>query len=193
MFLTKKFVLPWYSCQGFFIFDRVNKYIFNIALIIASAALIKRLMKGRKKVIVFGSYSVPKNIANRLDALHSFESRKSDGFGGKMSTKINAALRELYNKGINPDIKKLDILIDPVLFKVTWSAELGESSNGIPYVGLITRGSAGSGADERALQQLPKIKEAGQNVTLVKDLNFTKGAKIRQFFYKYSLPEYPSK
>lgn len=150
-------------------------------------------MKGRKKVIVFGSYSVPKNLPNRLDALHSFESRKIDGFGGKMSTKINAALRELYNKGINPDIKKLDILIDPILFKVTWSAELGESSNAIPYVGLITRGSAGSGADERALKQLPKIKEAGQNVTLVKDLNFTKGVKIRQFFYKYSLPEYPSK
>jgi hypothetical protein len=150
----------------------VNKYITNIALIIASAALIKRLMKGRKTVIVSGSYSVPKNLPNRLDALHSFESRKSDGFGGKMSTKINAALRELYNKSINPDIKKLEILIDPV---------------------LITRGSAGSGADERALQQLPKIKEAGQNVTLVKDLNFTKGVKIRQFFYKYSLPEYPTK
>jgi hypothetical protein len=171
----------------------VNKYITNIALIIASAALIKRILKRRKKVIVSGSYSVPRNLLNRLDALHSFESRKSDGFGGKMSTKINAALRELYNKGMNPDIKKLNILIDPVLFKVTWSAELGESSNGIPYVGLITRGSAGSGADERALQQLPKIKEAGQNVTLVKDLNFTKGVKIRQFFYKYSLPEYPSK
>ena len=171
----------------------MNKYITNIALIIASAALIKRLLKGRKKIIVSGSYQVPQNLPNRLDALHSFESRKSDGFGGKMSTKINAALRDLYSKGINPDIKKLNILIDPVLFKVTWSAELGQSNNGVPYVGLITRGSAGSGADQRALDQLPKIKAAGNNVTLVKDLNFTKGAKIRQFFYKYSLPEYPSR
>ena len=90
----------------------MNKYITNIALIIASAALIKRLLKGRKKIIVSGSYQVPQNLPNRLDALHSFESRKSDGFGGKMSTKINAALRDLYSKGINPDIKKLDILID---------------------------------------------------------------------------------
>ena len=79
------------------------------------------------------------------------------------------------------------------MFKVTWSAELGQSNNGVPYVGLITRGSAGSGADQRALDQLPKIKAAGNNVTLVKDLNFTKGAKIRQFFYKYSLPEYPAR
>lgn len=167
----------------------MQKYFLNIALLLTAAALIKKFRK-RKKIIVSGFYEVPRNLPNRLDALHSFESRKSDGFGGRMSTKINAALRDLYNKGINPDILKLDIKIDPHLFRVDWSAEIGESKNGIPYVGLITRGSAGSGADQRALNQLPELKSK-LNAAFVKDLNFKQGLRIRQFFYKYSLENYP--
>lgn len=167
----------------------MQKYFLNIALLLTAAALIKKFRK-RKKIIVSGFYEVPRNLPDRLDALHSFESRKSDGFGGRMSTKINAALRDLYNKGINPDILKLDIKIDPNLFRVDWSAEIGESKNGIPYVGLITRGSAGSGADERALKQLPELKSK-LNAAFVKDLNFKQGLRIRQFFYKYSLENYP--
>lgn len=167
----------------------MQKYFLNIFLLLTAAALIKKFTK-RKKIIVSGFYEVPRNLPNRLDALHSFESRKSDGFGGRMSTKINAALRDLYNKGINPDILKLDIKIDPNLFRVDWSAEIGESKNGIPYVGLITRGSAGSGADQRALNQLPELKSK-LNAAFVKDLNFKQGLRIRQFFYKYSLENYP--
>ena len=167
----------------------MQKYFLNIALLLTAAALIKKFRK-RKKIIVSGFYEVPRNLPNRLDALHSFESRKSDGFGGRMSTKINAALRDLYNKGINPDILKLDIKIDPNLFRVDWSAEIGESKNGIPYVGLITRGSAGSGADERAVSQLPQMTSK-LNAAFVKDLNFKQGLRIRQFFYKYSLENYP--
>ena len=108
-----------------------------------------------------------------------------------MSKKINAALRELYNEGINPDLKSLDIKIDPVLFKVDWTAEIGKSTDGIAYVGMKTRGSAGNGADERAVSQLPELTKE-KNAKIVKDLNFNKGLKIRQFFYKYSLDNYPN-
>jgi hypothetical protein len=167
----------------------MQKYFLNIALLLTAAALIKKFMK-RKKITVSGFYEVPRNLPNRLDALHSFESRKSDGFGGRMATKINAALRDLYNEGINPDILNLDIKIDPNLFRVDWTATIGESKNGIPYVGLITRGSAGSGADERAVSQLPQMTNK-LNAKLVKDLNFKQGLRIRQFFYKYSLENYP--
>lgn len=169
----------------------MNKKYFTIATFVLATVLIKKLFLDRKTKVIKGSYQVPQNIANRLDALHSFESRKLDGFGGKMSTKINAALRELYNKGINPDLKKLDITIDPVLFKVNWAAEIGPSSDGIAYVGMITRGSAGSGADERAVSQLPELTKK-LNAKIVKDLNFNQGLKIRQFFYKYSLENYPN-
>ena len=168
----------------------MKKTIYTLATLVLTTVLLKKLLSTKNKTIK-GSYQVPTNIPNRLDALHAFESRKLDGFGGKMSTKINAALRELYNKGINPDLKKIDIVIDPILFKVDWIAEIGESKNGIAYVGMKTRGSAGNGADERAVSQLPELTKE-KNAKIVKDLNFTKGTKIRQFFYKYSLPQYPN-
>lgn len=174
-----------------FLFLNVNKKYYNIAAFVLATVLIKKLFFDRKTKTIKGSYQVPANIANKLDALHAFESRKIDGFGGKMSTKINAALRELYNQGINPDLKKLDIIIDPIKFKVDWTAEIGKSTDGIAYVGMKTRGSAGTGADKRAVSQLPELTKE-KNAKIVKDLNFTKGLKIRQFFYKYSLNNYPN-
>jgi hypothetical protein len=163
----------------------MQKFYINVALILTGALLIKRLLL-KKTIKVTGSYAVSAKVPNRLDALHSFESRKSDGFGGKMSTKVNAALLDLYNKGIKPDIKKIDINIDPVKYFVSWSVEIGQSMDGNAYTGLITRGSAGSGADMRAAAQLPELKNK-TNAKLVKDLNFNQGGvKIRQYFYKYT-------
>ena len=53
-----------------------------------------------------------------LDALHSFERRKSDGFGGGISTKIKNKLEEMYKKGINPDVTDLKIKVDSKNYKV---------------------------------------------------------------------------
>ena len=47
-------------------------------------------------IVVKGGYSAPKGDA---DALHSFERRRSDGFGGKMLTKINEKLKPCANNG----------------------------------------------------------------------------------------------
>jgi hypothetical protein len=163
----------------------MQKFYINVALLLTGAILIKKLLL-TKKVKVTGSYTVGLKVPNRLDALHSFESRKSDGYGGKMSTKINAALLDLYNKGIKPDIKKLDIKINPVTYTVDWVAELGQSNDGNAYTGIITRGSAGAGANRRAARQLPDMTNL-KNAKLVKDLNFYEhGVKIRQYFYKYT-------
>jgi hypothetical protein len=163
----------------------MQKFYINVALILTGALLLKRILKN-KKIIVSGSYAVGLKTPNRLDALHSFESRKSDGFGGKMSTKVNAKLLELYNKGIKPDIKKIDIIIDPVNYYVNWTVEIGQSTDGNAYTGLITRGSAGGGADTRAASQLLELQNK-TNAKLVKDFNFNEGGvKIRQYFFKYT-------
>jgi len=163
----------------------MQKFYINVAIILTGALLLKRILKN-KKIIVSGSYAVSSKVPNRLDALHSFESRKSDGFGGKMSTKVNAKLLELYNKGIKPDIKKIDIIIDPVNYYVNWTVEIGPSTDGKAYTGIITRGSAGGGADQRAANQIPEMTKL-TNAKLVKDLNFNEnGVKIRQYFYKYT-------
>jgi hypothetical protein len=67
------------------------------------------LRKGKKMkpFVLKGGYQVPEGTPNMADALHSFERRKSDGFGGRMSTKIREKLREFYKQGYNPDVTKL--------------------------------------------------------------------------------------
>ena len=145
-------------------------------------------------IIVKGDYIVPKGTPNMVDALHSFERRKSDGFGGRMSTKIKEALKEMYDNGINPDITDLKINVDSKNYKVTWEAKIEPSKDGKAYTGIMTFGSAGDGADTRAKSQESSMKEkvGGENYQLVLDFKNPTGIYIRQFFYKYTKNELPS-
>lgn len=169
----------------------------GIGVAVATTLLTIFLIKRRKKrmsVVLKGEYSVPANVPNRADALHSFERRKSDGFGGKMSTKIKEALVKMYEDGINPDVTDLKINVDSKNYKVTWEAKIEPSKDGYAYTGIMTFGSAGSGADERAKNQESSMKEkvGGDNYKLVLDFKNTKGIYIRQFFYKYTKKDYPN-
>jgi len=145
-------------------------------------------------IVVKGSYMAPKGDA---DALHSFERRKSDGFGGRMSTKINEKLKEVYESGVNPDIKDLKINIDSTNYRVNWEATIDESKDGVAYMGISTRGSAGNTADRRAEGQIDNMirkleRNDAKDIKLVLDFKNQSGVYIRQFFYKYSLPKkYP--
>ncbi len=142
-------------------------------------------------ILVKGSYSAPKGDA---DALHSFERRKSDGFGGRMLTKINEKLREVYKAGINPDVTNIKIDIDSTNYTVKWEATIDESKDGIAYMGVASKGSAGKTADRRAEGQIDNLmrklkRNDAEDIKLVLDFKNPSGVYIRQFFYKYSLPE----
>jgi hypothetical protein len=140
------------------------------------------------KILIKGSYTAPKGDA---DALHSFERRKSDGFGGRMTTKINEQLAVLYNKKINPDVLSIKITVDSKNYKVDWEAVVGPSNNKKAYVGISTVGSAGGGADKRAASQIEAMKKwvtGAQDYTLVLDFKNPQGVYIRQYFYKYTKP-----
>ena len=91
--------------------------------ILATALVVGLVIRKRKKnkenntimnkgLVVKGEYIVPKGTPNMGDALHSFERRKSDGFGGRMSTKIKEALVDLYKKGINYQTKEEETIIE---------------------------------------------------------------------------------
>ena len=166
--------------------------IFIVAFTLVGVAfVVLRNRKKNKSILVEGEYIVPENIPNRIDALHSFESRKSDGFGGKMSTKIKQAMLKLYKKGINPDVSDIKIDVDTVNYKVKWSAKVHESKDGKAYIGITTFGSAGSDADKRAVAQFEGVKQrvGGDDYKLVLDFkNRQNGIYIRQFFYKYTKP-----
>lgn len=174
-----------------------EKIIFYGSIAIALGSLVFLLKKiSKKSILVEGEYSVPENIKYRADALHSFESRSLDGFGGKMSTKIKEAMMKLYKKGINPDVSDVKIDIDSVNYKVKWSARVHESKDGKAYIGFTTFGSAGNDADSRAIGQFQGVKRrvGGEDYKLVLDFKNPKGIYIRQFFYKYTKPnEYPPK
>ena len=151
--------------------------------------------KMTEPIVLRNYYVVPKGTPNMADALHSFEKRKSDGFGGRVSTQIKEALRSLYKKGINPDITKLVIKVDSKNYRVDWEATIEPSKNGKAYVGISTVGSAGNGADSRALGQVAGMKkwvDGADDYTLVLDFKNTQGIYIRQYFYKWTKPnEYP--
>jgi len=150
--------------------------------------------KKRKMVIVKGEYVVPKGTPNMADALRSFERRKSDGFGGRMSTKIKEALVDMYKQGINPNVSNLKVNVDSKNYKVTWEAKIEPSKDGKAYTGFMTYGSAGGGADTRAKGQEAGMKEriGGNNYKLVLDFKNPTGIYIRQFFHQYTKDEYPA-
>ena len=157
---------------------------------------------------ISGEYTVPNSAPNKGDALHSFNRRISDGFGGYMLTgnppskwsqyikfnqgkSINQALEELWNEGVNPDITSLKIQVDSRTYTVKWSATIDESEDGNAYIGVSSVGSAGGSADSRALGQVEGMKRrvtGGKDFTLVLDFKNPSGIYIRQFFYKYTNP-----
>lgn len=169
--------------------------------------IIKKILKEEFGVSlpikVSGSYSVPKDIKSRGDALHAFNRRKSDKFGGHMLTtnpipskwssyikldqgkSVNQVLDSLEKKGIKADITDLDVKVNND-FTVEWEATIDKSKDGKSYR-VFTRGSAGGNADTRAQRQLSGLKSDNSEFCgwdEVLDLNITKPFKIRQFFLK---------
>ena len=168
---------------------------------------LKRLLLTEKSVLpvtVSGNYSVP---PGNCDGLHNFEKY------GKINTRVNKKLMELYNAGINPDIQSVKVTIDSQKGSVHWAVTIKENTNGIAYTGFYTRGGgAGPGSDTAYPKYLtdtgphhtsitqvktsPNIQQRGTidkiSTVYVKEHYPDKGCNIKQFFYKYSLKQYPA-
>ena len=136
------------------------------------------------------------------DALHSFNYRRSDRFGGYINDKVNAGLERVRQKGYKSDIKKLYIQIDPLTLTVYWFAIVGPSRDGFSYVRMDSRGSAG-GYLKAVQKQLPRMHKLYPDLKPVKFLEFNEDVivcytwdgkmldhycstlNIQQHFYKY--------
>lgn len=137
------------------------------------------------------------------DALHSFNRRRTDYFGGYLNVKVNAGLERIRNKGFQSDIKKLYIQIDPLTLTVYWIAVVGPSEDGNCYACIDSRGSAGGGL-AAANGQIPAMHRGYPSMkpTLLLDFNedvlqcyewdgtmlpaYCNYINIRQKFYKYA-------
>jgi hypothetical protein len=159
-----------------------------------------------KKVEVTGEYS-PK--PGDWDGMHSFQSRRSDGFGGKMNDIVNDALIKYYDdEQKNPSISKIEITMDESAWKVKWKCIIEESKDGKAWIGLTSRGGAGHptgafGSINRAQRQIDdKIKklssefnEPDLETKQILDYNYdskNSNIHIRQIFVMYTNPtKYP--
>lgn len=136
------------------------------------------------------------------DALHSFNARRMDKFGGYLNEKINQGLESIRKKGFNSDVKQLYIQVNPKTLTVHWVAVVGPSEDGKCYVRVDSRGSAGGGFPA-VNKQLPRMHNLYPTLTAVKLLEFNENVikcydwngnrldsvcsfvNIRQHFFKY--------
>ena len=158
---------------------------------------------------VFGEYDTSKAPqGGGGDALHSFQSRVKDKFGGRMNDAIILAMLEIYERGINPYVQSLKVEFSPKKNsgpKVIWEAILTESPDGKAYVGFQSRGGAGNVSSGTAVQRAEKQakekkrnlpKELGEpNLEFLDVLDYRNPeAAIRQIFWQYTKPKkYPAK
>lgn len=137
------------------------------------------------------------------DALHSFNRRRMDYFGGYLNVKVNAALERVRSKGFPSDVKNLFIQIDPRTLTVYWIAVVGPSTNGKCYACVDSRGSANGGLGA-VNPQVPRMHTLypGMEPELLLDFNenvvqcyegdgtplssYCSYVNIRQLFYKYA-------
>jgi LysM repeat protein len=136
------------------------------------------------------------------DALHSFNARRMDKFGGYLNVKINQGLESIRKQGFNSDVKQLYIQVNPKTLTVHWVAVVGPSEDGKCYVRVDSRGSAGGGLPA-VNKQLPRMHNLYPTLTAVKLLEFNENVikcydwngnpldsvcsfvNIRQHFFKY--------
>lgn len=136
------------------------------------------------------------------DALHSFNARRMDKFGGYLNVKINQGLESIRKKGFNSDVKQLYIQVNPKTLTVHWIAVVGPSEDGKCYVRVDSRGSAGGGLPA-VNKQLTRMHNLYPTLTAVPLLEFNENVikcydwsgnrldsvcsfvNIRQHFFKY--------
>lgn len=155
-------------------------------------------------IMLSGSYVVDNSVSARGDALHAFDRRKSDKFGGRMlrgwedeSMKskwgklvkldqdlgINQVLKQLVDLGFKPNVE--NIKINTKGNKVSWKAKIVKSRDGKAWVGVDTRGSAGGGK-QNALNQVADMKRNSpgkKNWTIVHEID---RPGLNQYFFKYT-------
>jgi hypothetical protein len=122
---------------------------------------------------ITGSYTA-EGRKNVYDALHSFNYRRSDKFGGYINSRVKEATQK-YKKENNitaVDVLEIKIKIEPQELIVDWEVKIGPSTDGYSYEIIDSRGSAGGGP--RAVEkQLSDMHGLYPNLTpvLVKNFN----------------------
>lgn len=215
-FISEVFLKTLFVCIIGSLFSQINNDSISISktedtivkkekknIILAPFQLINKdtILLGANDELVYDEFSAMGKPAV-YDALHSFNYRRSDKFGGYINEKINAGLDRISKKGFKSDIKKFLIQINPLTLTVYWFAVVGPSSDNYSYVKIDSRGSAGGGR-KAVEKQLPRMHGLYQDLEPIKFLEFnenipacftwsgkqldsyTSCVNIQQYFFKY--------
>ena len=154
-------------------------------------------------VIVNGSFK-----GNGGDEFHAFNDTHGKIIGG-MNTTVNKKLEEIYAAGFNPNISDIEVSMNNKGYLVNWSVTITESKDQKAWIGIYSRGGAGSGTVPHADPTNPSnpsspgqsaksstIRRRGTVDDFVQILDHkyypnNGGVHVRQIFYKYTLDEFP--
>jgi len=156
-------------------------------------------------VIINGSFK-----GNGGDEFHAFNDTGGKIIGG-MNIKVNKELEKIYAAGFNPNISDVKISMNNKGYLVKWSVTITESKDQKAWIGIYSRGGAGSGTVPHADPTNPNnasspgqaakssyIRKRGTVDDFVQILDYkyypnNGGVHVRQIFYKYTLEEFPAK
>lgn len=162
-------------------------------------------MASKKVSGIFGGKGTP--AVGSWDAMHSFSTRASDKFGGKVHAaagytggQVSKALQEFYKtEKLNPCITAIKITVDPKAWTTAWEVTIEESPDGKAYVGFNSWGGASGGYPKKlppSAHAYSNYKKEIQNV-LAKNpkadlrnvLDFYIPGGFRQIFFQYTIPD----
>ena len=164
---------------------------------------------GPKKIVsgIFGGKGTPAYTYKSWDALHSFSTRSSDGFGGKMTAaggwaggKVSEALQQFYKQEkLNPCITAIKITVDPVAWTTAWEVTIEESPDGKAYMGLNSWGGASGGYPKNLppsghaygnyLKELANVASVNPGADMRNVIDFYIPGGFRQIFFQYTIPK----
>jgi hypothetical protein len=146
--------------------------------------------------------------ASNCDELHAFQETKEEVNGkritkkiGNMNIIVGNKLQELYNKGINPTVKKVTVNVKGM--RVDWTCEIGESTDGKAWLGFTSRGSGCGNQSEKVAESASQKKDirsikaniesayGESNIDIEKFAVKTHsdgGNSFVQIFYRYTKP-----
>lgn len=158
-------------------------------------------------VIVNGSFK-----GTNADEFHAFNDTVNAAgrkiIVGGLNIKVNKELERIYAAGFNPNISQILITMDNKGYLVKWAVTITESKDQKAWIGIYSRGGAGSGTVPHADPTDPNnpsspgkavkstsIQTRGTVDDFVQILDYkyypnNGGAHVRQIFYKYTLDEF---
>jgi len=138
--------------------------------------------------------------ATNCDELHAFQSTSGKVIGN-MNVKVGDKLKELYDKGYNPMVTKVDVTVSGMT--VGWKCKIENSKDGKAWVGFTSRGAGcnndvikrseskefGNDKETARKKIMDTYNEKAIEIEKIDEVVYTAGENsFKQIFYIYTKP-----